>query len=105
MKIMVIEAGMEPVEVEVDPAELYVPAYVPLPVRVVTSLAFMERLTQAERIAIRTAARESAELEDWLDMLRAAQEVNLDDPRTVEGVGVLVAAGLLTSERAAEILS
>lgn len=77
----------------------------PPPRRVVTSLAFLERFTQAERITIRQAARQSADLEDWLDMLRAAQEIDLDDPRTNAGLLALSFAGLLTAERRAEILS
>ena len=82
--------------------------FVPPPVRrVVTALAFMERLTSAERIAMRAAARApgAEALEDWLDLLRAAQEVNLDDPRVAEGLGAFVAAGALTTQRAAELLA
>ena len=79
----------------------------PAPRRVVTALGFMERLTQAERIAIRAVARAPGgeAIEDWLDMLRAAQEVDLADPRTVAGVAAIVAAGLLTNARAAALLA
>jgi hypothetical protein len=75
--------------------------------RVVTALAFMERLSQAKRIAIRQAARQPGgeALDDWLDMLRAAQEVNLDDPRTQEGVHALLAFGLLTEAEAKALLA
>lgn len=73
--------------------------------RVVTALAFLERFTQAERIALREAARQNAVLDDWLDMLRAAQEVDLDDERTTAGIAAFVIGGLITAERAAEILS
>ena len=72
---------------------------VPAPVRTITPLAFMERLTRAERAAIRRAARADDALEDWLDLLRAAQAVDLDDPRTVAGVDAMVAAGLLAPRR------
>lgn len=69
-------------------------------VRVISTLEFMERIPKAKRVAIRQAARENADLDDWLDLLRAAQEVNLDDPRTVDGVAAMVAAGLLTQAEA-----
>jgi hypothetical protein len=72
--------------------------------RVVSALVFLDRLTQAERIAIRRAARANEKLEDWLDMLRAAQEVDLDDPRTTGGMAAIVDAGLLTAARRDEIL-
>jgi hypothetical protein len=72
--------------------------------RVVPALAFLESLTPDERIAIRAAARENAGLEDWLDMLRAAQEVDLDDTRTISGLNAMVNAGLLTRRRADTIL-
>ena len=73
--------------------------------RTCTPLAFLERFTQVERIAIRRAARANDALEDWLDMLRAAQEVDLDDPRTQAGVRAMVEARLITPERAAEVLA
>lgn len=100
----------ERVEVPLTDAELAaIAAMPPEPARrrVVTPLAFMERLTQSERIAIRTAARAAGgeALDDWLDMLRAAQDVDLDDPRTVAGVAAVVAAGLLTAERGAALLA
>lgn len=72
----------------------------PPPSRTLTTLAFMERLPKEERIAIRQAAQTDANLADWLDLLRAAQEVDLDDPRTVEGVEAMVIAGLLTRAEA-----
>jgi hypothetical protein len=38
-------------------------------------------------------------------MLRAAQEVDLDDPRTIAGMNAMVGAGLLNVERVGEVLS
>lgn len=71
--------------------------------RRVSTLDFMERLTLEERAAVRAASRVDASLDDWLDLLRAAQWVDLDDPRTQGGLAASVAAGLLTPERAQEI--
>lgn len=37
-------------------------------------------------------------------MLRAAQEVDLDDPRTVAGMSAMVEAGLLSADRVETVL-
>lgn len=88
-----------------DAWEEYAP---PSPAPRWTPLEFLERFTQAERIAIRQAAAgattEALQLADWLDLLRASTEVIADDPRTVAGMAALVAAGLLTEARRAAIL-
>lgn len=73
--------------------------------RAVTALTFLERFTPDERIAIRRAARLSEGLEDWLDMLRAAQEVDLDDPRVFAGLNAIVNAGVLRFDRVPELLA
>lgn len=91
------------VGVEIEPYEPPAPPPPP-PVRVISALSFLERLTPDERIRIRRAAKVSEGLEDWLDMLRAAQEVDLDDPRTVSGLNAMVNAGLLSPKRRDEIL-
>jgi hypothetical protein len=69
-----------------------------------TSLEFIERFTESEQIAIVTAAQSSAALRLWYDKAMAADFINSDDPRTVDGMAVLVSVGLLTSERRDEIL-
>lgn len=75
------------------------------PDRVITRLAYLRRFTQSERVAIREAAQASMALADYLALLELAQEVDLDDPDTAAGVNALVAAGLLTPERGAEVLA
>jgi len=70
-----------------------------------STLEFMQRFTKQERGAIRAAARQSDDVEDWLDLLRAAQDVRPADPRTIDGMAALVAAGLLTAQRRDEILA
>jgi hypothetical protein len=71
-----------------------------------SALAFMERFTPAERLVIRSAARAPGgeALEDWLDLLRAAQIVDLRDARTVAGLAALVQAGLISDARREQIL-
>jgi hypothetical protein len=59
--------------------------------------------TLAERKALRAAARENEDLEDFLDLLNAAGEVHIDDPRMMAGLDAFVSAGILTAERRAEI--
>lgn len=70
-----------------------------------TKLAFLNRFTSDERIAIRTAAQTSPAIHDYLAMLDAAQDVDLLDARTIGGVQALEAAGLLAEGRGAEILA
>lgn len=71
----------------------------------ITRLEFRERFTPAEKVAIYTAAKQSVELQVWLDDLAAASDVRTDYPATVGGVQALEAAGLIAPGRAAEILA
>lgn len=70
-----------------------------------TVLAFRSRFTEDEKRAIYTARTSSIDIQIWLDDLAAASDVRSDDPRMIAGVQGLEAAGLLTSGRAAEIMS
>lgn len=76
----------------------------PVPAKVMTSLSFIELFTKVEQLAVLTAAMQSAELRLWYDKLMAADEVAFDDPRLLEGMGVIVSAGLITQARRDEIL-
>jgi len=73
--------------------------------RILSKLEYLRRFTQAERIAIRQAAKQSEVLEDYLRLLELAEEINTGDPDTTAAVQMLEAAGLLASGRAAEVLS
>lgn len=81
--------------------------YDPYPVKqkALTRLEFMERFTDEELIGIFTAAKQSVPLEVFLEKLKAAEEILLDNTLTVAGINALVAVGLLTTARAEEILS
>ena len=68
-------------------------------------LQYLRRFTQAERIAIRGAATQSAELDDYLDLLALAEEVKSDDHDIVAALNMLECAGLLAPGRAQEILN
>lgn len=71
----------------------------------ITKLAFMERFTDAELVAIYSAAKQSAAVEVWLEKLKMTTgNIVLTDIRTISGVRGLEAAGLIAVGRAAEIL-
>lgn len=74
----------------------------------ISGVSYLRRFTQAERIAIRAAAQQSAELDDYLRLLDAtiAQGgvVNLLDDDTVAAVNLLEQYGLIGVGRAAKIL-
>lgn len=73
--------------------------------RPITKIAFMERFTDEELAAIYAAAKADVRVEVWMDKLRLASEVDLDDPRTIAGVQALETMGLIGEGRAAEVLS
>lgn len=73
--------------------------------RKITKLALRRRLTFPELIALTTAAMTNATIAALKDNLTVANYVDLNRPDTIAGVGILVSAGLLTSDRATAILS
>ena len=73
--------------------------------RILTKLEYLRRFTQAERIAIRAAAKAVAELDDYLELLALAQDVRLDDPDIVAALNMLESGGLIGDGRAQEILN
>jgi len=79
--------------------------FVPPAPRRITRLAFRNKFTGAEKIAIYTAAESSVQIRVWLDDLNAAEFVDLDYPATVAGVQALEAGGLIGEGRAAAILA
>ena len=64
---------------------------------------FLQRFTQAERIAIE--ASDDVYVRDFSSLLKAAQEIDFDDSNTLAGMAYLVTLGLLTEERKNEILT
>lgn len=83
------------------------PADAPPPAgpRTCTPLEFIERFTEAEQLAVVTAAMQVPALRLWYDKLMAAQQVVEDDPRLAMGIDALVSAGLITEQRRKEVLS
>lgn len=68
-------------------------------------LEFMDRFTEAEQLAIVTAAMQSPQIKLWYDRMLAATWVDITNGRTIDGVNSLVAGGLLTAKRAEEVLT
>lgn len=71
--------------------------------RDLTPLEFMELFEPEERKALRRLAKESEDIEDWLDLLRASTSVNKADPRLNAGLAAVVQLGVLTEARAIEV--
>ena len=75
------------------------------PVTLVTRLGFRQRFTFSERVAIETAAQSDASVRVMLKDQEAATFIDLARQDTVDGVNALAEAGLITAERAVEILT
>lgn len=85
--------------------------YPPPPAPPLTRLGFLSRFTDAELVAIKVAEFHAPDptqramlqvlKESWL----AATEIDVTDPRTQQGVMMLVGAGLLAENRVAAILA
>lgn len=70
-----------------------------------TSLEFLNLFTEAEQIAVATAAMQSPTVKLWYDKMLAASYITLDDPRTEAGLDGLVSATLISAPRKAEIVA
>lgn len=71
---------------------------------IVPSIDFLRRFTVGERVAIRAASSTDPVCLDFLEMLAAADRVDLGHPDVDAGIQYLLKLGLITSPRAAEIL-
>jgi hypothetical protein len=70
----------------------------------ISVLDFRNRFTQAEKIAIYTAAKQVVAIQVWIDDLASAKDVNVTHDQTIAGINALESAGLIGAGRAAEIL-
>ena len=70
-----------------------------------TKLEYLRRFTQAERIAIRTAATQVPALQDYLELLTLAEEIRSDDPDIVGALQMLEGSGLIGAGRAQGIIN
>lgn len=73
---------------------------------IITKIALLNRMTDAEFIGIINAAKTDAEVELWKTRFDNATTIDLaDGSRVVAGFPMLVSKGLLTQERSTEILN
>ena len=83
--------------------------YLPTDYKPMTPLTFLQRMTQAERIATRTQAQTDANIADFMYLLDHAPTVMLNDPEVVAGIDYLgtvpSATPILTAARIAAILN
>lgn len=70
----------------------------------ITKLAFKQRVTPEERIAIREAAKVNPQIYDFEDLVNAATYIDLARPDTIAAVNAIEQAGLIAAGRALEIL-
>lgn len=71
------------------------------PQRVLTHLAFLMRLTAAERKAVRTSPND--DVQDTMFLFEKAKFINFDDPVTQGGLQTLVNNGIFDQTRLDEI--
>ena len=69
-----------------------------------TRIKFKQRMTAAERIAVRAAADVNPIIFDFLDLVSDATYIDLSLPETIAGVSYLESESHLTVGRADEIL-
>lgn len=74
-------------------------------VQVWTQVEWLRRFDQAERIAIRTAAKVNDVVDDYIRLMDAATEIRSDDPDVIAALTMLEGAGLIGAGRAGEILN
>lgn len=71
----------------------------------ITKLAFKQRFTQGERIAIREAAKTIPEVYDFEDLVDSATFIDLQRSDTVTAVNAIEELGLIGKGRAVDILT
>ena len=71
----------------------------------ITKLAFRNRFTFAEKVALEDAAKTDTEVKVLLDDQASATYIDLSRADTAAGVDLLVSKGLLTQQRRDEILN
>jgi hypothetical protein len=80
------------------------PGFVRVSPKRITRLEFLQRFTMPERIAIRTAAKQSVALEDYLELVSVATFIDVTRPDTINGVRYLESVNLIGVGRADQIL-
>lgn len=77
----------------------------PAPPPIITKIAMLTRLTDAEYVGILTAGKTDVEVEAWKTKFDISGNIDLTDPRTIQGLSLFVSKGLITQERMDAILN
>lgn len=85
-------------------AEPLPPPPLPPPEKTFSSLEFLDLFTESEQLSIAQLALQSPQAKLWYDRMLAANYIVASDPRTAAGLDFLIAQGLISPERRAEIL-
>ena len=72
---------------------------------IITRLALLDRMTDAEFSGILAAAKTDTDVEAWKTRFDVATSIDLDSDRTKSGFDMLVTKNLLTQERTTKILT
>ena len=73
---------------------------------VISAVAFLDRFTPAEQVAVQTAAvTNPAEIGTLLTVGMISGMIDLTDPKLITWIGALVTANAITSARSTEILT
>ncbi len=103
-EVLLTEAGTPAEWAQLGDMEV-APFVAPIEPRRMTSLEFLDLFTEAEQLAVVTASMHSPQVNLWWTKLTMATFVDFGDPRLAGGLQALVVAGLLTAERAQEVLA
>lgn len=106
-----IGSTYDPVTGAVTPPPLPdAPPAPPVKPRKLSKLEFINRFTDAEYVAILSAAKQSVMVEAWLKKFEMTSvepdggSIDVRDPRTIEGVNALEAFGIIGQGRTQQIL-
>ncbi len=89
-------ATKEDCDAEVERLKLELPPIPSSGVIVLSSLQFMERFSLETQLKVVAATKQNDQVKLWYDKMLAADEINLRDQRTIDGVNALVAAGVIS---------
>lgn len=73
--------------------------------RVITKKDFLKRINPLEYVAIKSATVQNPIVDYYWQLFMLAEEINLDDPDTQTGLGLLSQIGLIESHRVQEIIA
>ena len=73
-------------------------------VRSIPKSTFYKRMTCATRLDIKIASKTDIEIENLLEYIAGFESIDLDDDELLAGLDYLVAEGVITAEKKAEVV-